>query len=91
MFIEGSLKHEGRERKRNARKAFAPFVPFRGFRDSNPLCSQFAPTLETLSLGKPAPDQFHLEAVASVGRFDQLAPGEQGVQEVGTAWVWGHF
>jgi hypothetical protein len=27
--------------------------------------------------GKPAPDQLHLEAVASVGRFDQLTPGEQ--------------
>jgi hypothetical protein len=33
--------------------------------------------LVTLPLGKPAPDQLHLEAVASVGRFDQLTPGEQ--------------
>jgi hypothetical protein len=54
-----------------------PFVPFREFRDSNALRSQFALTLETLSLRKPAPDQPHLEAVAFVSRFDQLTPGEQ--------------
>ena len=43
LFVEGDLEHEGRERKRNARRTFAPFVPFRGFRDSNTLRSQLPP------------------------------------------------
>ena len=43
LFVEGNLEHEGCERKRNARKTFAPFVLFREFRDSNALRSQLPP------------------------------------------------
>jgi hypothetical protein len=70
------LKHECCERARNARKPFPSFVPFVAFVIQTP--SLPTPSkLETSPLGKPAPDQLHLEAVTSVGRFDQLTPGEQ--------------
>ena len=77
LFVEGGLEHEQRERARNTRKPFAPFVSFRVFRDPNAPRSQLSPK-RPIQHRRQQRVQLRLGGILQGGEFVYL--GLQGVQ-----------